>query len=238
MKIYAFIFARGGSKGVRGKNIRQLSGKPLLAYGIELAQEIEDIEKVFISTEDDQIASVAREWGAEVIARPAELAQDDTAEWLAWQHAVGWLEERGETFDVFLSLPPTSPLRNAEDVNICLECLDQEIDVVVSMTEASRSPWLSMVRETGNGFIEILMKSDKQYTRRQDTPKIYNLTAVAYVTRPEFVKQAKRIFDGRVKGIEIPAERALDIDTELDFQIAEFLMDQPEARSKWKTRVG
>ena len=116
MKTYAFIFARGGSKGVPGKNIRNLSGKPLLAYSIDLAKNIEDVEEIFVSTEDQRIASIARQHGADVINRPPTLAQDDTPEWLAWQHAVEWLNKRGKNFDIFLSLPTTSPLRNSKDI--------------------------------------------------------------------------------------------------------------------------
>jgi len=230
MKIYAFIFARGGSKGVPGKNIRKLVGKPLLAYSIELAKEIQGIEKIFVSTENNQIAVIAEEWGASVIPRPAELAQDDTPEWQAWKHAVQWLEERGEYFDVFLSLPTTSPLRNKEDVTKCLKYLNEKTDVVVGMTEAARNPWFNMVQEEGNGYLKILMESDRSYERRQDTPKIYGLTTVAYVTRPGFIKVATGVFEGRVRGVEIPAERALDIDTELDFKIAELLMSQKNTR--------
>ena len=94
MKTYAFIFARGGSKRVPGKNIRILAGKPLLAYSIEQAGEIESVEKIFVSTEDPAIAEVAREYGADVIDRPEKLARDDTPEWLAWQQAVEWVQKK------------------------------------------------------------------------------------------------------------------------------------------------
>ena len=102
MKTYAFIFARGGSKGVARKNIRSLAGKPLLVYSIELAKKIELIDKVFVSTEDPEIANVALDNGVNVIDRPGELALDDTPEWLVWQHAIEWIQERGDDFDVFL----------------------------------------------------------------------------------------------------------------------------------------
>ena len=226
MKIFAFIFARGGSKGVPGKNIRYLAGKPLLAYSIEIAKSCKKIDYVFVSTDDQKIKNVALKYGAKVIDRPTELAQDDSPEWLSWKHAVELLEERGEKFDVFLSLPTTSPLRNKKDVSKCLKCLDEKTDAVVTMTEASRSPWFNMVRESEDGFIEKLIKSNVTYIRRQDTPKIYDLTTVAYVTRPEFIKTANGVFKGRVKGEKIPAERAIDIDTELNFEIAEFLMSK------------
>jgi CMP-N-acetylneuraminic acid synthetase len=224
MRTFAFIFARSGSKGVPGKNIKELCGKPLIAYPIEIAKEIESIEKIFVSTEDDNIATVAKEFGADIIPRPHDLAQDDSPEWLAWQHAVKWLGEKGESFDIFVSLPTTSPLRNKNDITQCLAFLDKKTDIVVGIAEANRSPWFNMVQKNDSAFIDVLMKNDKRYTRRQETPVIFDMTTVAYVSRPEYIKKATGIFDGKVKGVEIPAERALDIDTELDFEIAEFLM--------------
>ena len=226
MRTFAFIFARGGSKGVPGKNIKEICGKPLIAYPIEIAKEIESIEKIFVSTEDDNIATVAKEFGADIIPRPHDLAQDDSPEWLAWQHAVKWLEEKGESFDIFVSLPTTSPLRNKKDITQCLATLDDKTDIVVGITEAVRNPWFNMVRKDSNDFIDVIMKNDNHYARRQDTPAIFDMTTVGYVSRPEFIANSTSIFDGQVKGIEIPAERALDIDTELDFEIAEFLMDK------------
>jgi len=226
MRTFAFIFARGGSKGVPGKNIKEICGKPLIAYPIEIAKEIESIEKIFVSTEDDNIATVAKEFGADIIPRPHDLAQDDSPEWLAWQHAVKWLEEKGESFDIFVSLPTTSPLRNKKDITQCLATLDDKTDIVVGITEAVRNPWFNMVRKDSNDFIDVIMKNDNHYARRQETPAVYDMTTVAYVSRPEFIRNATGMFNGKVKGVNIPNERALDIDTELDFEIAEFLMDK------------
>ena len=226
MKTYAFIFARGGSKGVPSKNIKEICGKPLIAYSIEIAKEIEYIEKIYVSTEDDNIANVAKKYGADIIPRPHNLAQDDAPEWLAWQHAVKWLEEKGKSLDVFISLPTTSPLRNKKDITQCLASLDEKTDMVVGVTEATRSPYFNMVKKNDGGFIDVLIKNDNCYTRRQETPAVFDMTTVAYVSRPDFIINSSGIFEGQVKGVEIPAERALDIDTELDFEIAEFLMDK------------
>ena len=98
--------------------------------------------------------------------------------------------------------------------------------MVVGITEATRSPYFNMVKKNDDGFIDVLIKNDNCYTRRQETPVVFDLTTVAYVSRPDFIIKSSGIFDGRVSGVEIPAERALDIDTELDFEIAEFLMDK------------
>lgn len=231
MKIYAFIFARGESKGVPGKNIRPLAGKPLLAYSIELARQVHAIDEMFVSTEDQRIGAVARECGATVIPRPSELAEDDSPEWLAWRHAVDWvLNEKGH-FNLFVSLPATSPLRNIDDVEKCIDRIDDGTDVVVTMTDTSRSPWFNMLRLTEDDYVELLVQGDQRYTRRQDAPPGFDMSTVAFVARPGFIQQATSVFDGRVKAVRIPEERAVDIDTELDFQIAEWLMEKRLAAS-------
>ena len=226
MKIYAFIFARGGSKGVPDKNIKKMCGKPLIAYSIEIAQNIDVIEKIFVSTEDENISRIASAYGVDIIQRPKSLAQDDSSEWLAWQHAINWLEKRDDSFDVFLSLPTTSPLRKKKDVTSCLDALDNESDVVIGITKANRSPWFNMVKQDKNKNLQLIIKENEKVHNRQEAPSAFDMTTVAYVTTPKFIKNSKGIFDGDVKGIEIAPERAIDIDSELDFEIAEFLMSK------------
>ena len=225
LKTYAFIFARGGSKGVPGKNIRPLAGKPLLAYSIEMAKSCINIAEVFVSTDDKKIKEVALEWGAQVIDRPPELARDNSSEWLAWRHAVDYVEQHCGKFDIFISLPTTSPLRNREDVEACLGALTEEVDIVITATNTNRSPWFNMVKIDDEGFARLLI-SGQTCTRRQDVPKAYDMTTVAYVTRLGYIRQAKWIFEGKVRAEIIPEKRALDIDTELDFQIAECLIQK------------
>ncbi len=228
MTTFAFIFARGGSVGVPRKNVRELAGKPLIAYSIELACEIPSVDKVFVSTDDPEISEVAKRYGAEVIHRPSELAQSDSSEWLAWRHAIESLETKGFNFDVFLSLPTTAPLRSISDVKACLNSLDESVDIVLTMTESNRSPWFNMVKEV-NGYISLLVEGT-DISRRQDAPSSNDLTTVAYVTRPEYIKSAEGIFYGRVKGVSVPPERSIDIDTEFDFLLAELLVEHSEKK--------
>ena len=226
--IVGFIFARGGSKGVPGKNIRLLAGKPLIAYAIETTFQSQFIDRVVVSTDDEKIAQVAKDFGAEVpFVRPKELAQDDSPEWLAWQHAIRTLKEldKGRELDVFVSIPPTSPLRTAEDVDNCIHSfLDNDVDVVITVKNASRHPSFNMITLDEQSCAKIVLPLDKQITHRQDAPPVYEMTTVAYVANPQFIIEAKSIFDGKIKTIIIPEERAVDIDTELDFQFAEYLM--------------
>jgi N,N'-diacetyl-8-epilegionaminate cytidylyltransferase len=224
MKIFAFIFARGGSKGVPGKNIRNLGGKPLIAHSIEIAKKINIISSVFVSTDDDNIAAIAEQYGAEVIYRPADLAQDDSAEWLAWKHAVQWVYKKKGMFDKFVSLPATSPLRNESDVIGAINLLDGKTDIVVTVTDTTRSPFFNMVKLDSSNYAKLLVQSDSTITRRQDAPKAFDMTTVAYASYPEFILKNYNLFDGIVKAYKVPNERAIDIDTELDFSIAELLL--------------
>jgi N-acylneuraminate cytidylyltransferase len=225
MIVYAFIFARGGSKGLPGKNIRPLGGIPLIGHSIGVARQVPAIARVFVSTDSEEIASVAREFGAEVIRRPDDLASDTAPEWLSWQHAVRTLEERGDKFDVFVSLPATAPLRAPVDVRNCLDALDPATDAVVTVTPAARNPWFNMLVRDDDGTSRMVCAGDG-VTRRQDAPSVYDMTTVAYVTRPDFILTQERLFTGRVKSVVVPKERAIDIDDIYDFKMAEFLLGQ------------
>lgn len=224
MKTIAFIFARGGSKGLPRKNILPLNGKPLLGYSIEMANKIKEVSEVFVSTDDPDIAIVAEKFKAHVITRPEHLAQDDSPEMLSWKHAVTYLKEKNYQFDKFLSLPTTAPLRNIMDVQSCLDLLDSNTDVVVAITESHRNPFFNMVKIQQDGYVKLLSNDGKTYTRRQDVPKCYDMTTVAYVTRPEFILLTDSLFQGRVKAVRIPRERAIDIDTEIDFLVADTII--------------
>ena len=226
MKTYAFIFARGGSKGVPRKNIRELNNKPLIEYSIEVAKEIDEISSIFVSTDDVEIANIAKKLGVEVIPRPKGLAQDNSPEWLAWKHAVQWVYKSKGQFDKFVSLPTTSPLRNDKDVKGAINLLKDETDIVITITDTTRSPFFNMVKLDNDNYVKLLVESDNIFTRRQDAPKAFDMTTVAYVSSPEFILRNNNLFDGRVKAYKVPNERAIDIDTELDFSIAEFLIKE------------
>lgn len=227
-KVYAFVFARGGSKGLPGKNIRQLGGKPMIGYSIESALKNKYIDEVFVSTDDEKIAEVAKKHGAKVpFKRPSELASDSSPEWLSWRHAANFFEKEANLFDIFISLPATSPLRSDEDVCNCIEKYENgSTDVVLTVSEAERSPWFNMVKMKRDGSLVRVIEPSGNISRRQDAPKVFDVTTVAYVTSPVFIQSKNSIFDGRVQHVLIPRERAIDIDTELDFKFAEFLLKE------------
>ncbi|ENM5927025.1 acylneuraminate cytidylyltransferase family protein [Vibrio mimicus] len=225
MKNYAFIFARGGSKGLPGKNIKQLAGKPLLHYSIDSALAAPSIEQVFVSTDDAEIAQVARNGGAIVIDRPAELASDTSPEWLSWRHAIEWVRANYSDFDGFISLPATAPLRAVSDVESAIQQrMAVSADICISVTPASRSPFFNMVKQTDSGMVELVIKPLGEVARRQDVPAVFDITTVVYATTPEFVLNHYGLFSGNVTSIEVPKERAVDIDDIYDFMLAEAII--------------
>ncbi len=227
MRYVALICARGGSKGVPGKNIRPLAGRPLLGWAIHAAKQVDRISRVIVSTDSDEIARVAEEWGAEApFIRPAELAQDDSPEWLVWRHALKYLVEHDqERLDGLVVVPTTAPLRMAQDIENCLDEYEKgEVDVVVTYSDAHRSPYFNMVVTDREGYCSLAVTPETKIIRRQDAPVVYDMSTVAYVARPQFVNENNAMFEGRVRGVYVPPERALDIDTPLDFRIAECLI--------------
>lgn len=223
--VLGLICARGGSKGVPRKNLRLLGGKPLIAWSVEVALRAPSISRLIVSTDDPEIAAVARAYGAEVpFLRPAELAQDTSPEWLVWQHAIRSLAEaEGRQPEILVNIPPTSPLRQPEDVESCVaRLLATDADIALTVTESHRNPHFNMV--TFQGESVALAAGGKRITRRQDAPPVFDITTVAYAARSAFVLSAGHIFEGNVTATVVPPARALDIDTELDFAFAEFLL--------------
>ncbi|MBS4048006.1 MAG: acylneuraminate cytidylyltransferase family protein [Alphaproteobacteria bacterium] len=225
MSVIAFIFARGGSKGIPRKNLCLLGDKPLLAWSIDAAVACPGVTRVVVSTDDTEIAAVARQYGAETpFIRPAELSGDRSPEWLAWRHAADFIMSRDGGFDTFLSVPTTSPLRAIEDLSNCLAALDTTCDAVISVTPAARNPYFNIVRQKDDGTVEIAVRSEESFSTRQSTPKMYDITTVAYATRPSYIQSAQSLFEGRVKAVVVPKERSLDIDDVLDLEFARFMI--------------
>lgn len=232
----ALIPARGGSKGISRKNLRSLAGKPLIAYAIETALSSKWIDRVIVSTDDAEIALVARHYGAEVpFMRPPELARDDSSEWLVWRHAIQMLEAGGDRSKIglFVCISPTSPLRAVEDVDRCIETLLRgDTEIVITVLPAERNPYFNMVVLDEGGYARLAIQPIRPIDNRQLAPPVFDMTTVAYAARPEFVLNANSMFEGRVRVVVVPRERAVDIDTELDLAFAEFLLNQQTSPSR------
>jgi N-acylneuraminate cytidylyltransferase len=226
-EIYAFVFARGGSKGLPGKNIKKLGGRPLLAWSLDCARAAGVFDRLIVSTDSPEIAAVARQYGAETpFMRPAELAGDSAAEWLAWRHALDNLPP----FDIFVSLPATAPLRRPETVRRCLALYRQGgADLVLTVSPARRHPSFNMVFMDDEAQAGLILPPDQAVTRRQDARPAYDVSTVCYVTGPDFIRNHFGPFSGRTKAVVVEAEEAVDIDTPLDFAFAEFIRRQKDA---------
>ena len=219
MRTLGLIPARGGSKSVPRKNVRELAGKPVLAWTVEAALECPLLDRVVVSTDDEEIAEVARRHGAEApFLRPAELARDDTPDLPVYRHA---LEALGEGPDAVAWLRPTVPLRTADDVTAAIRLLEGTgADCVRSVCAAEHSPYW-MGRVEGDRFLPLL---EEVFDRRQLLPEIYRLNGAVDVVRCASVGDV--LFGGDVRAYVMPPERSVDIDGELDFLIAEALLRQ------------
>lgn len=228
MPVIATICARGGSQGVPGKNIKDLMGKPLIAHTIEQALACKKIDEVFVSTDSEDIAEVARAAGAKVpFIRPAELATSSAAKIPVIQHLVDHvINDEGMEVEKIVDLDPTSPLRELSDVEACIDLLDSETDCVITAFEAEKNPYFNMVEEV-DGNIQLVKKPAGAVVARQAAPNVYSMNASIYVWRPETL--SKGLWDGKIKMHIMPRERSIDIDAPLDFKIVELLMKEKQA---------
>jgi len=219
-KILAVIPARGGSKEIPRKNIRLLAGKPLIAYTIEAALKSKYVDKVIVSTEDIEISQISEQYGAEVVKRPEKLARDETPTLSVIQHVVRRLKEK---YDIIVALQPTSPLRDEKDIDAAIDLFGKHgTDSLVSVCEVEHHPYW-MVRVT-NGKVEPFVKTDKEYPRRQDLPKLYRFNGAIYIAKKDILMKENKIFGKNATAFIMPLEKSIDIDTELDFKLAEILM--------------
>jgi CMP-N-acetylneuraminic acid synthetase len=227
----ATICARGGSKGVPGKNIRPLLGKPLIAYTIETALACPTVGHIVVSTDSDEIAAVAEKYGAKVFfRRPAEMASDSAPKILAIRHATAYVESyQGFNPDIVVDLGVDVPLRVPEDITACVNVLQTQkfLDAAVVVYEADRNPYYTMVEFDG-GQIR-LVKPGLHLVARQDAPLVYSVSGSVFAWRRNALPSVTHLYEGKWGACIVPAERAIDIDREIDFQFVEFLMTKRQA---------
>ncbi|MEM7645934.1 MAG: acylneuraminate cytidylyltransferase family protein [Pseudomonadota bacterium] len=226
MKTVAFIFARGGSKGLPNKNIRQFKGLPLIGHSIQFAQKHPDITDVVVSTDSEEIAGIARDLGARVpFLRPAELATDSSPEILSWRHAVDFYQNNISSFDLFLNLPAVSPLRDPEDISLIHDQMTNDWDMVLSVTESDANPYFNLLEQNADSGFQ-LCSGQKGSPRRQEAKPVYRIVPMYYACKPSFPFQFNGVLEGNVGTITIPKKRAIDIDTLEDFHYLEFITSE------------
>jgi len=229
MKIFGLISARGGSKGIKNKNILKFNNTTLLGNSIAQAKKIKIIQKVFVSTDSRKIATLAKNYGAEVpFMRPIRLAKDNSSEILSIRHFINFISEKLKLKpDYIVSIPTTSPLRNIQDIKKCiLKAVKLNLDVVFSVTKSKRNPYFNMVEIKKNNKLGLICKTKKKIFNRQKAPKCYDITTVCYVFKTNFILKNSNLFAGNIGYVEIPNIRAIDIDDQMDYEIAKFISKQ------------
>jgi CMP-N,N'-diacetyllegionaminic acid synthase len=225
MKTIATICARGGSVGVPGKNILPLAGIPLIAHTIKQALSSRLIDAVYVSTDSPEIADVAKQFGAQVpFIRPSELATNTAAKIPVIQHLANWVELNDERFDRIVDLDPTSPLRNQQDIEACINLLDSNTDAVITTYESDKNPYFNMVEKKPDGNIGLVCNSSHNAVARQLAPKVYSMNASIYVWHRHTLE--KGLWSGRLKMHIMPRERSIDIDSPLDLKLVELLIKE------------
>ncbi len=220
-KILAVIPARGGSKGVPRKNIKQAGGKPLIAWMIEAAKKSIYIDRLILSSDDDQIIGVAKKYGCEVpFVRPAELAGDNSTASDVILHAL----EQIAGYDYVMLLQPTSPLTATKDIDGCIKfCIESNAKSTVSVTEPDKSPYW-MFRMGDKNKLEPILGEKYLNRPRQGLPHVYLPTGAVYIAETDWFIQKRSFYSDLTSGYIIPNKRSLDIDSELDFTLLELIL--------------
>ncbi len=229
MKIVCTICARGGSKGVKNKNVKDIAGMPLIAYTVIRAQQAGIFSAIAVSSDSDDILNAAKKYcpSAIIIKRPADMASDTAGKLPAIKHCFTEAEKiSGTTFDLDVDLDVTSPLRTVEDIKKALEIYlsRPDADNLISVTPSRRTPYFSMLEDAPRGFIHTSKLTDPPLLRRQDAPNCYDINASIYIWRREKLLSLDRVLTPYTLPYVMPAERSVDVDSELDWRIVEMLL--------------
>jgi N-acylneuraminate cytidylyltransferase/CMP-N,N'-diacetyllegionaminic acid synthase len=232
--VLATVCARGGSKGLSGKNIRSLHGKPLIQYTLECARQSSRINRFVVSTDSAEIIDVVRRLGYDVdYRRPPELATDTIAKIDAIRHVTEFVEKTHHFFpDIVVDLDIGVPLRQPSDIDRAVDALwqDSSMDAVVTVYPAERNPYFNMIERAPSGYYELVRSITPPIVRRQDAPKVYSVTPAIFGWRRDRM-HITHLYEGRWGVVDMPIERSVDIDTEFEFRLVELLMTQHDADS-------
>jgi CMP-N,N'-diacetyllegionaminic acid synthase len=227
-RIIGIITARGGSKGIPGKNIKDLAGKPLIAYSIEAVKKSSLLTRVILSTDSDDIIEVAKQYGADIpFKRPAELAEDKSTSMSVAQHALRWLKENDkENYDYLMILQPTSPLRLGSDIDESIRiAVENDADSVMSMVELEDFS-VKKIKVIKDGLILPWQEEEgSESSRRQDIGRVYKRNCAIYLTKTEYIEKGD-LFGEKSYAYIMPENRSVDINRLVDFELAEFWLNK------------
>jgi N-acylneuraminate cytidylyltransferase len=226
--IIGHIGAREGSRGVVGKNMRSICGRPLIDWSLDQLFQSELIDVVVVSTDSEEIYQHAVARGAlDIGLRPAALASDTAGKWQVWQHSLAEAEARNGSASIFVDLDCTSPLRAQSDINQAIALFkEQQPDMVMSCCEARKNPYFNLVEPDESGALKVSKPLPGGVVARQQAPTVYEHAASTYVLDPAYLRRADSLYEGRVIPYLMPTERCLDIDSPLDFRVVEFLLQE------------
>lgn len=230
MKVLYLITARGGSKGIPGKNTKPLNGKPLIYYTLEVARQLSNDKLICVSTDSEEIANTVKQSGLEVpFIRPAHLATDTAGSDGVIEHALTFYESQNIHPDVLVLLQPTSPFRNAEHVKEALKLFTGNEDMVVAVKESKANPYFTLLEENTDGYLEKSKKLPQAITRRQDSPPVYEINGAIYIINVKAFKQLKSLAKfTKLKKYIMSQEASLDLDTLLDWKLAELILNEKQ----------
>ena len=228
MKVLCTICARAGSKGVANKNLRLINGLPLIAYSLQQAIETKLFSQIAVSSDSSEIRATALSHGATfVVDRPAQMASDTAPKLPAIRHCVETTEKEFGQFDIIIDLDATAPLRIAEDIIGALELLKQtSADNIITGTPAHRSPYFNLVETDSNGIVHLSKPLPESVSRRQDSPECFDMNASIYVWKRDALLNNQSLFAPSTRLFLMPRERSLDIDSQADFEMVEWMMSK------------
>ncbi len=232
MTTLCVISSRGGSRGLQNKNIRPMLGKPLLTWSIEQARRTPEIDRVVVSTDSEVIAEMARDAGAETpFLRPAHLATSEAGKWDTFKHALDACERHySETYEMYVDLDCTNPLREVSDISSCIAQFRKRrtegVEGIFSICPARKNPYFNLLEVDASGALKVSKELPDTVVRRQDAPAVYEHVASIYVLAPEYIRRVGYLLDGHTEGYDIGIEKSLDVDSEFDFLLIEFLMNR------------
>lgn len=227
MNTLFLITARGGSKGIPGKNIKLLGGKPLIAYSIDMARQFVADHQICISTDSEEIIRVVENYGLKVpFVRPAKLATDTAGSYEVILHALNWYKQQGRTFDNLVLLQPTSPFRLKRHLDEAFALYNSDTDMVTSVKKVRSNIFATYYTSTGDGFIKRLFKSADNGERRQDVGDIFELNGAVYIINCKSISERKISEFTKIKYIEMDELHSADIDEPIDWDWCEFVIDR------------
>ncbi len=223
-KVLVIIPARGGSKGIPHKNIKELGDKPLICYSIDVARQLTSDENICVTTDDDAIIKVVEDYGLKVpFKRPDYLATDTCGSNEVLQHAYQFYQEKGVQYDLIVLLQPTSPFRRIDDVIGSIDLYEPSLDMVVTVKETAANPYYNCYEEDSNGYL-VVSKGDGQIMRRQDAPPAYEWNGAVYVINPIRLMEVGLAGLTKVKKYVMDDLHSIDLDTMFDWKVAELVL--------------